>query len=661
MKKTLLLGLLLVSTLCLQAQVRIDGAFTDWESFGAESYTEPAEERTGPDLSAVSVTNDEEYVYFYLKADKPYKLHDNDYAINPADVNIYLDTDLNAATGRSVAGIGADLIIAAGSRDVLYINENGTTSHSLNDIGLISLPTATSSEYEIALSREGLSEISTPLFSQGAFHYVIEEANSGDLLPNEGALTYTLQEGLLQNYTPLTLEQQELSAPQIRLITHNVLHDGLTVRERSDMFARIYQALQPDILTLNENWDTSPEEAENFFNTHLPLESGEGWYASKPVYGNITVSRYPIVENWEVFPGSRLAASMIDLPDSIYPRDIVVINSHLRCCDEDNLRQQEGDAIIAFILDAKTTGGNVDLPANTPIVISGDLNLVGDNQQLRTLLNGDIQNTDEFGSGGAPDWDGSTLTDLMPLHTDHPFAYTWYNAGSHYPAGRMDFIIYTNSMLEVQKSFILNIMETPAEKLAAYGLSTADAEASDHLPLVADFTMSGCSSPVADASFSGLPDSVIVSAPALTLNGQPAGGEFWGPGMEGSTFNPSTAGNGVHTIKYTVWNNEGCSNSYSQEIKVTEDTPTGIKDPLLEKVSIVPNPARGQFRVLLPDIPSAPVLLTIYTADGRKVKQQELSTQQTSISLNGVPAGLLFIQMNTRKGQKAFRLLKENK
>ena len=742
MMKVLLFTLFLASSLCLQAQVRIDGSFSEWESLLAAGYQETAEEFSGPDLSAVAVTNDEEFVYFYLQADKPFKLHDNEYWMNPASVYIYLDIDLDASTGDAISGIGADLIIDTGNKMIIYVNETGNTYFTLNELGLVSLPTATSAEYEIALSRKGLPDISSPLFSKGAFNYVIREINSSDLLPNEGFLTYTLQEDLQQNYTPIPLEPQQLEEPQLRLLTHNVLHDGLIVDERSDKFARIYQALQPDILTLNENWDTTPEEAKSFFDTHLSLSSPHGWYTSKIVYGNMTISKYPIVKTWEVYEGQRMAASLIDLPDSLFPRDLLVINSHLRCCDEDDIRQDEVDALVAFILDAKTAGDRIDLPANTPIAISGDLNLVGDSQQLRTILSGDIQNTNEFGAGGAPDWDGSTLTDLRPLHSDYPFAYTWYNPTSDYPAGRMDFIIYTDNTLQVQNSFILNILETPTEKLSAYGLSLADAEASDHLPLVADFTMDGCNStPTATVSFSGLPDTVVLSTPAISLTGQPAGGEFWGAGIENSTFNPSTAGLGVYTIKYTIWNEEGCSssvsqkvvvrecssdeipdasfsglpdsllttdspvnltattsggtfsgkgvsgsifdpsvagagtfeiiytiqnekgcsNTASQQVVVTQSAPTGIQDPLLENLSLIPNPASSHFRILLPETPSEPVIMSIYTAEGKRMMQQELNRQKTVISLENLPGGLLFIQMNTRKGQKAYRLLKENR
>ena len=53
----------------------------------------------------------------------------------------------------------------------------------------------------------------------------------------------------------------------------------------------------------------------------------------------------------------------------------------------------------------RTVGDDIDLPEGTPIVLSGDLNLVGESQVLKTLLTGDIQNEITFGKGGLLDWD----------------------------------------------------------------------------------------------------------------------------------------------------------------------------------------------------------------------------------------------------------------
>ncbi len=113
--------------------------------------------------------------------------------------------------------------------------------------------------------------------------------------------------------------------------------------------------------------------------------------------------------------GIELLLRLIDLP-GWFGQDLLVINSHLKCCGgqtNDDKRQLEVDATIAFILDAKTPGGVIDLPTETPFVILGDLNLVGDRQQLITLLTGEIINTPIFGNGGPPDWDNTDLEDLL--------------------------------------------------------------------------------------------------------------------------------------------------------------------------------------------------------------------------------------------------------
>ncbi|HRD79353.1 MAG TPA: hypothetical protein PLL53_01240, partial [Saprospiraceae bacterium] len=48
------------------------------------------------------------------------------------------------------------------------------------------------------------------------------------------------------------------------------------------------------------------------------------------------------------------------------------------------------------------------------------------------------------------------------------------------------------------------------------------------------------------------PDDTSVCSGTQTLSGSPSGGTFSGPGVTGSTFNPTAAGAGLHTITYTV-------------------------------------------------------------------------------------------------------------
>lgn len=64
------------------------------------------------------------------------------------------------------------------------------------------------------------------------------------------------------------------------------------------------------------------------------------------------------------------------------------------------------------------------------------------------------------------------------------------------------------------------------------------------------------------------PPAVCVNAAPVTLTGTPAGGTFSGPGVTGTTFNPTVAGVGIKTITYTYTNANGCTNTATRSIAV---------------------------------------------------------------------------------------------
>ncbi len=74
--------------------------------------------------------------------------------------------------------------------------------------------------------------------------------------------------------------------------------------------------------------------------------------------------------------------------------------------------------------------------------------------------------------------------------------------------------------------------------------------------------------PLPTVNFSGLPTNMCANAPSVTLTGSPIGGSFSGSGMTGSTFSPSTAGAGTHSITYSYTDNNNCSNSTSHSVTV---------------------------------------------------------------------------------------------
>ena len=149
--------------------------------------------------------------------------------------------------------------------------------------------------------------------------------------------------------------------------------------------------------------------------------------------------------------------------------------------------------MAAFVRDAKIPGGTLTIEDNSPIIILGDMNFVGNPQQLRTLVSGDVVNEVQFGPDFSPDWNDEDLKDAKPYVTNLPMTFT-QGVGTYagtYAKGRLDYIIYSSSVLDLQNSFVLYTNALPSDSLIKYSLQINDTEtASDHFPVVADFFVS---------------------------------------------------------------------------------------------------------------------------------------------------------------------------
>ena len=121
------------------------------------------------------------------------------------------------------------------------------------------------------------------------------------------------------------------------------------------------------------------------------------------------------------------------------------------------------------------------------------MNLVGYAEQYYTILNGTISDTDTFGPGGFPDWDDTPLEDQRCYFNEKNIAYTWDKSTpstGDYPPGRLDFVFFTNSVMLVDKSFIISTEHMGESLLTENNLYWDDTKnASDHLPVVVDFVI----------------------------------------------------------------------------------------------------------------------------------------------------------------------------
>lgn len=362
-------------------------------------------------------------------------------------------------------------------------NQSSPISH--NDIGLVTAPTVTSTQFEIAIDRYVQPVSQRPLIPGNTIRIVFADTTGGDLLPDLGmSITYTFDNTPLPPLPSLTFGRSDTN--HLRMLTYNVLSDGFFDPSRLQYYDRILNALKPDFIGFQEIYEHSAEQTAAQVESILPSTGEQQWYSSKAGPDVISISRYPILST---YPIDGNGAFLIDLRPR-YDTDLLLIVVHLPCCEYDTERQLEIDAIMAFIRDAKAPGGILDLQPGTPIVIMGDMNLVGYKQQLETLLSGEIVNVDLYGPPFAPDWDGTDFADLLPRLTDLPMLYTWYDDNSSFSPGRLDFIIYSDCVLDSGNHFVLFTPEMAPDSLAAYGLQPEDVVlASDHLPVVGDFSL----------------------------------------------------------------------------------------------------------------------------------------------------------------------------
>lgn len=486
LSRQLLAGLFFITPSLLQAQsaaIIIDEDYSDWDA-SLTTYTDGVDVGAGDiDLLDMQVTNDADFFYVKLTVDTEIDITDN---IFPHNLWLYLDTDDDPNTGYfQQFGYGSELAIDFNDHYAWFDVPNPDIQVSFDKFQLRVLPTVSATTFELAIGRNVQPNGIDDLFLGPTVRVLVRENNGGDSMPDVGTVfSYTFDETPVAAY-PL-IDMNKSDPDHIRIVAYNVLSNGLQSASRVDNFESIITALSPDIIGFSECGNTSSSTVKGLLDTWLPLGTADGWYTTKSG-DRVTCSKWDFIDTWSL---SAQYATLIDLP-ATYPKDLLFVNSHLSCCANDAGRQAQVDEFVAFIQDAKSPGGAIDLVEFTPIVYGGDLNLVGFSQQLTTLLTGDIQDTGSWGPGGPMDWDGSDLLDLVPLQSDKNMAYTWRDdSDSDYPPGRLDFQLCTDVAITVEKSFVVQTEVMTPDRLALYGLNSFDTEnASDHFPVVADYSM----------------------------------------------------------------------------------------------------------------------------------------------------------------------------
>jgi endonuclease/exonuclease/phosphatase family metal-dependent hydrolase len=396
--------------------------------------------------------------------------------------HLYIDADNDSSTGINYHGIGAELDWTFGQRYGTQYFNGSEAEVWQNDLTLRIGPTITSTEFEIAISRESniLTMNDSQVFVEGKI-VIAEAPPNSDMVPNEsGGIFFNIGEDNVPEPTPISFERN--NPTDVRIITYNTLNEGMIDPDREPHFRRLMQALAPDVIAIQEHWEQ--EEIDDIVQSWFPQEQ---WHGSLTYRDLVVLTRYPILHDANMISSERTMAALLDTEEELGV-PLLIFNSHLSCCSNNEDRQDQVDDFISVWRDwISEQNGPFDLAIETPFVHVGDFNFVGYRQQVETLRTGDIEDESQYGEDFLPDWDESPVVDLFPRHTHKRMGYTWRKDWSSYNPGKLDYIFYSDFMIDTGKSFIVNTLAMDEVTLDEYGLQWDDTqEASDHLPIVFD-------------------------------------------------------------------------------------------------------------------------------------------------------------------------------
>ncbi len=259
----------------------------------------------------------------------------------------------------------------------------------------------------------------------------------------------------------------------VRIASLNTLTSGLTNPPRRDAIGRLIDSVDAEIVCLQEEYSTSAAEAAARLNEIDPLEDGAAWNVWK-WNDNMIASPHPVIGH---AGGDGWAAAVVETPAG----PVFVASVHPKCCGhagntDDLIRTFQMMDLAGTIAGLRAGSLEPELApyAAAPVVVVGDWNLVGSDMPLEVML----------------DPSGPALTELPMGRVVSGRATTWESPGGFgFSPGRLDLLTYDAAGLGVRNGFVLDSRELPAAALGTLGLQASDSAASDHLMLVADFTI----------------------------------------------------------------------------------------------------------------------------------------------------------------------------
>ncbi|MGK0241136.1 MAG: endonuclease/exonuclease/phosphatase family metal-dependent hydrolase [Candidatus Pelagisphaera sp.] len=440
--------------------VRLDGRFEDWDD--RKPVSAPSHSTL---IRSVRVTNGKDNIFLAVQLSREITIQKN----NP--LTLFADTDRDSLTGLRVGSLGADVQYKFGSLEAIRYVDGISTSVPHPEIGISWAPSFSSDRYEISLPLE--------LFGQPVPDNVITLAVA-ELQDIQATATVVSHRTNRPDATLREISLEKLSTPHVRILSMNVLNDGLF--KKPDTYERIFRALDPDIILLSEVFSHSSDQVVALLDERFPAQNPrQRWYGfGRP--GKVTLSKFPFLATDIILEDLY---TLIDVPG--FDKGLFVVHTHLQCCDYDDMRQDKIDGILGNLRSSREDTYSILYKyQDMPLILSGDLNLVGESRQYTSLIEGVSADLSTALTTTAPA-SSKRLIEAISYHTNTPYTFTWKDDKLKWPPGKLDFTFVTVPDLILGKSFVLYTPDMDPETLRRYGLRESDSlDASDHLPHIID-------------------------------------------------------------------------------------------------------------------------------------------------------------------------------
>ncbi|MGD1915200.1 MAG: endonuclease/exonuclease/phosphatase family protein [Phycisphaerales bacterium] len=414
----------------------------------------------------------------------------------PTPVAVWIDADGNPSTGRSVeepkveGGLGADIEVIFSPREPdarrpgagvmfrVHTPDGSTRDISHEDLGFHFTPSHAAEWYEMRIARSVAAQlgISTDgLGTSGRIAGVVAMFDR-DRQVRAWADPFEVMATQAASWEPSDVRIPARPDDALRVLSYNVEHSSPV--KNPEPFARVIRVLDPDAILFQE-WVEGDAEALKAWLTAY-VDDQADWHVLKgSAWGVAVASKHPLTALTDMDTPNpmrsdrtlRFIGALAETPMG----PLAVGSTHLKCCGtkdsrEDRQRVAEASLIASMLTEALGQSPGAEAVS---VVVGGDLNLVGSRPPLEAI-------------GAGVDLDASSLTVAEAMLLGDNAMYTWYDAGNTYTPGRLDYLLYSDSVAEAANSFVLDTSKLSEAALARLGLDATDTAASDHLPVVLD-------------------------------------------------------------------------------------------------------------------------------------------------------------------------------